>query len=293
MKSYNEFLPNLLQYPSSVDSKDLDNLDKGLEGLYKVLQIGPLGLERYLHLKKLELRNQKVRVLLSSEDFGFEVDGFTAYDEENHDNFIITIATNSVKEGERKYNWSEEEMIYIVGIHESRHIVEPASTLGKFYLDFADYTYFGDHINHLELEFQARLEYSLLYPSKADKKNNWLENYLGYYEMYRRIESPTTELEQEIKSLYINNKSQDKGTLKRKLSKLRKSLGSSDFKLGTANVKELLRKYFGKFEERLQVYREYNALYNGRVKLPFESDTAIIKDEIEKYVGDTKLSFLN
>ena len=292
MNSYSEYNPNLIEYPSSIETNTLDNKDKGLDGLYQVLKIGPIGFERFIHLKKLELRNQKIRVLLSSKDFGDDVDGSTFYDEENLNNFIMEIATKSIKERDRKYNWSQEELIYIVGIHESRHIVEPPSSIGKFYLDFADYYYFGEHINHIELEFQARLEYSLLYPSKSDPKVNWLENYIGYFEKYRRIETPTSQLEREIKILYINYEKEDKGLLKRKLQKLNDNLANSDFELGHLSLKDVLRRFFSRFEFRLQKFREYNAIYNGRLKLPFESNTDKIISEIENYVGDTSLSFI-
>lgn len=81
--------------------------------------------------------------------------------------------------------WSDEEIINIVGVHESFHIrahgkkIETIDCPGLFA---------KCHFLVIQEEFKARIEYSLVDRDQSVGKSNWLEAYQRYFDIAWRLE---------------------------------------------------------------------------------------------------------
>jgi hypothetical protein len=91
---------------------------------------------------------------------------------------------------DRMQGWSDNEIINIVGVHESFHIrpqgkrIETIDGQGLFA---------KCHFLVIQEEFKARIEYSLVAPDKPVSKSNWLETYQRYFDIAWRLEKMLTD----------------------------------------------------------------------------------------------------
>lgn len=105
-------------------------------------------------------------------------------------NAIETIISTFAGVPDRMLDWSSNELINIVGVHESFHI----RPRGKKIEAIDCPTLFAKcHFLVIQEEFKARIEYSLVYPAGSVSKSGWLENYQIYFDICWRLEKILTD----------------------------------------------------------------------------------------------------
>lgn len=308
MESYQEFSQPAESYTSrpkiaSIPKKNSKSaVNQESNELFDVLKMGPLGYERYLHLLGLKQKKQKLEVKIIEGNNGKKWDAWTNQIKGTKD-FLMTFYTQSTKHMDRMYSWKRKEKFYVVGVHESQHIVKPKFlNIGRYKESDTRYNYWGDHIRHVQLEFEARFEFSLLFPSLSSSKTTWLDRYQKYFQLYRSIENPSeyikTELDQIIDKLYTKyseNKfdkdengfsDEENDPLFVRLSELTKP----PYKLGMEETSEIIQGYFLQFDERLEIYRRY--INETSIDVGFEVDVENILKNKAKYLSDKDLSYL-
>lgn len=94
----------------------------------------------------------------------------------------VTLADTIPEKHHRTKNWSKEEKLSIITIHEKVHLL--FNTDGTLSGDNVKGNWTLGHSYHMSEEFKARLEYSLLYPNKSNTKSEWINAYFWWFSVY-------------------------------------------------------------------------------------------------------------
>ncbi|MDF1697522.1 MAG: hypothetical protein P1U56_16885 [Saprospiraceae bacterium] len=146
------------------------NLDEGSSKILNAMLTTPTGLDA---VNEMLISDDEIRLELTDEvitdDKGNGVHGMTT--SENNENgefshYNIKVSTANLGD-DRMDNFSDEEKMNIIGVHEEDHILGGGKLL-------------HNEVDPVSTELQSRFEYSNLYPSKSDKKSNWKPRYQGY-----------------------------------------------------------------------------------------------------------------
>lgn len=209
MKGYNNSNKALYSYPTSNQPVSESILaSEGRESIFNVLMKAPIGLKRVLFLQNVIESKTPIKFYVKPGYSKEGTNGYTENDDDNPDQINLVVHTGNTKALDRKYRWKYEELVYVVGVHESHHIINSdydltsTETSPTYIPDAEDLWYYGLHPNHVMNEFKARLEYSLLFPSKSTSKSTWLNNYFYYFEIVLSIKKPKSKRERELRRLY-------------------------------------------------------------------------------------------
>ena len=200
--NYAEYAYPVNNYQNTRTAQELfdDWLDK-VESLFPADYVDAMlktvhGVVRLKRLSNwLEKTSTKLEITIQSgqltDDAGNLVHGTTkARGSDSFDPNAIDTIISHFDLPDRMQGWSEDEIVNIVGVHESFHIrpqgkrIETIDCPGLFA---------KCHFLVIQEEFKARIEYSLVDPDHSVSKSGWLEAYQRYFDIAWRLEKMLTD----------------------------------------------------------------------------------------------------
>lgn len=143
--------------------------------VFESLRRTPLGLRAKVRLETLftgAIMTKKLEIAVSDE---LIVDG-RGDTQDLTTKIVVTICDNAAIK-DRMSGWSQAEILNVVGVHETRHIVEGNKDL---FADDCGCRFCSCHQPHFDQEATTRFQFSLIDPASAPK-SGWLQRYLDFF----------------------------------------------------------------------------------------------------------------
>ncbi|WKD86620.1 hypothetical protein KCTC32516_01996 [Polaribacter huanghezhanensis] len=206
---------------------------------------------------------------------------------------------------DRMANWKEEEKLSIISIHESKHLKFQKRNKTKYNVITDECSGFWSkcHLAAFELEFKARLEFSLLNMDESTQKENWIKSYFKMFEVFERFFSNPLDSEKKlVRDIKKKAKIQEAKNLNLSIEDIKTKKINYDYNseftlfkdniINTGNFENGKRECFQLYNEVIENFSQRLQWLDGRINHATLSEIKKMVKNKNDYLNDTEFNLI-